>query len=374
MLDGIEQDVLVCNAGSSSLKLACYDMAKGPHQKAKAVASISGTAEELLKALKDYLLKEFPRNTVNKKPLHVLHRIVHAGRQSEGAIAIDAQLLKTITHWQVLAPLHNRLALSIISTVSKHFPDCKQFAVFDSGLYADLPALAKFYALPEHLSNQWPIERYGFHGLAHRCLWKNLQAHASYKRVISLQLGSGCSATAWLDGKVLDTSMGFTPLEGLSMATRSGSIDPGILVHLLDQENYSLEQLEQVLNKQSGLLGLSYSSKDVVKVLNSNETQCQFSVDHFCYQAVKMIGAYTFVLGGLDAICFGGGIVEHNPHVLEKILAYLVFMGFVPSETDTQQYQLLRPLHAPDSKLQAWLISIDEMQEMFEQYCLHKTQ
>lgn len=372
MADEAKQLVLVCNAGSSSLKLACYGLQKAENHEAIFHAVFSGSVQQLLSQMEGYLNRNLPEGIGKNKALHVVHRIVHAGRQSEGALVIDEQLFKTIEHWQVLAPLHNHLALSIISAVSERYPDSKHFAVFDSGLYADLPALAKYYALPEKLSKDWPVERYGFHGLAHRCLWKNLQAHASYDRVISLQLGSGCSVTAWLDGKVLDTSMGFTPLEGLSMASRSGSIDPGILLHLMGQENYSLEQLTELLNKQSGLVGLSYSDKDIVKVLNADDDQCQFSVDYFCYQIARMIGAYTVVLGGLDALCFGGGIAEHNPHVLEKILSYLVFMGFVLGEIDTQQDKLLYPLHGPGSKLEAWLVSIDEMQEMFEQFYLHK--
>src|SRR5690606_2770017 len=121
------------------------------------------------------------------------------------------------------------------------FPSSTNFALFDSGLYHDLPAVARYYALPDGLSAQWPLQRYGFHGLAHRAQWNLLQQQGDYKRVISLQLGSGCSATAWLDGKVMDTSMGFSPLEGLSMATRGGSVDPGILLHLLSQEHYTAE-------------------------------------------------------------------------------------------------------------------------------------
>ncbi len=375
------EKILVCNGGSSSLKVACYVFPKSKQVTPLFVNNFSGSPEYLLDDLQSYLEKNFPEN----KNVIVLHRIVHAGAVSEGAIPMDDALLKKIAHWQPVAPLHNSLALKIIAATQKYFSDAKHFAFFDSGLFSSLPALARFYALPTGLSKEWPVQRYGFHGLAHRSQWNSLQSvgiTGNYQRVITLQLGSGCSAAAWRDGKVMDTSMGFSPLEGLTMATRSGSIDPGILLHLLEFENYTVESLRNLLNKQAGILGLSDSGadreqenkeikRDIKDILRVQDEQSLFAVDYFCYQVSKMIGAYAVVLGGLDAISFGGGIAEHNPHVREKILCALAFMGLEFDKKTNQQTNSLACLHKPNSQIHAWLTPVDEMQEMLGQFWQH---
>lgn len=359
------EKVLVCNGGSSSLKVVCYDVIQHKQEHA---ATFSANPERLIKELNNYLIKFFPE----KNSLSILHRIVHAGEVSEGATLIDDAVLAKIEHWQVVAPLHNALALQIIASTSEHFPDAKHYAFFDSGLFGELPRLAKYYALPEGLSKNWPLLRYGFHGLAHRFQWKRLQEMGSeknaYRKVITLQLGSGCSATAWLDGRVMDTSMGFSPLEGLTMATRSGSIDPGILLHLMAQESYSLAELTDLLNKSSGIQGLSGSKNEMKDILREQNEASRFAVDFFCYQISKILGAYTLVLGGLDAISLGGGIAEYHPHVRAKILEKLEFMGFELDDNLNQAIQAETFLHKQNSQIHACLIPVDEMQEMLSQF------
>lgn len=234
-------DVLLCNAGSSTLKLLPRQV--GPAKDSYAdIVQFSGTEETLPHVLAQALANQL-------EPRAVVHRIVHAGAVSEQAQLMDDATLERIAHWSVLAPLHNPLALKLHEVMRQSWPHVPQYAVFDSGLYAQLPPEAARYALPDSLSPHWPLRRYGFHGLAHRNQWRNTHAAsqkagiATPKRFISIHLGGGCSMSAWLDDRVIDTSMGFTPLEGMMMSTRSGSVDPGILLHLLQQEAMSAEDL-----------------------------------------------------------------------------------------------------------------------------------
>lgn len=281
--------ILVCNVGSSTFKVSYHDGAPGKKLSADTIEGDLGHFTDSL----EKLLPELA--TVQT----VLHRIVHAGAVTEGAFELDAACRQNIQHWSQLAPLHNSRALKIVELLDKRLPAAKQYAIFDSGLYSNLPDVARHYAIPDSLDPQWPIQRYGFHGLAHRSQWRDLQEQLDFNRAITLQLGSGCSASAWLGDQVIDTSMGFTPLDGLMMARRSGAIDPGILLHLLTSGAMSPAELESLLNQESGLAGITRSSGDLREILAMDSPEGKLAVALFCNQIKKQIGAYYFALGRL---------------------------------------------------------------------------
>jgi acetate kinase len=204
-----------------------------------------------------------------------------------------------------------------------------QLAVFDSGFFAELPAVAATYALPAELRARFGLRRLGFHGLAHRSMWRRFaeleRGHTG--RVISFQLGSGCSVAALRDGRPIDTSMGFSPLEGLVMATRAGDVDPGMLLHLMTEHGLTAAGLADLLNEASGLAGLSGQGGDMRALLASETAEARLAVDVYCYRARKYLGAYMAALGGCDAVLLGGGVAEKAPRIRAGILAELGALG-----------------------------------------------
>lgn len=351
-------DILICNAGSSSLKLARWS----PSTDELELSNHEGNPETIEAALRDYFEKNGACGTV-------LHRIVHAGDVEEGPQEISPALAARIRHWQVVAPLHNALALRLIHLTKTHWPEAASYAFFDSALFANLPAVSRSYALPEALSERWPIKRYGFHGLAHRAQWTTLNRHKHHRRVITLQLGSGCSATAWLEGKAVDTTMGFSPLEGLSMATRCGDIDAAIVLHLLEQEQgHTTAELRRLLTEESGLKGLSGLSGDMRELLSSSDEQARLAIDHFCYQIQKVIGSYIAVLGGVDAITFGGGIGENHPQIRYNILSPLRNLPIHLDGPRNSRAAGFSALHTDHSETEVWLCPANEEREMLDQF------
>lgn len=257
----------------------------------------------------------------------VCHRVVHGGPKFTETCFLEPEVEQAIEKASSLAPLHNPPALRGIAAARKAFPKARQLAAFDTGLYAALPDAAAHYAVPESLD----VRRLGFHGLAHRSMLRLVNScdaeGFAVKRVISLQLGSGCSATASRGGQAVDTSMGHTPLEGLVMATRSGDIDPGLLLHVLGEKGRTAEAVETLLSKQSGLLGISGRSADMRELLELDDERAELAVAMFCYRAKKYVGAYAAALGGVDHIVFGGGIGENQPEIRRRILVGLDFLG-----------------------------------------------
>jgi acetate kinase len=324
--------------------------------------SHEGSFEQLKAALQTYLETNLPCGII-------LHRIVHGGDVSEGPHAITPDLLKRIQHWQVVAPLHNTLALHLIELGQDNWPSSKCFALFDSALYSQLPPVSKNYALPQGLSNRWPIKRYGFHGLAHRAQWQLVNQQKSHAKVITLQLGSGCSASAWLGDRVIDTTMGFSPLEGLTMATRCGNIDASIVLHLLEYEQgYTVSELRRLLTEDAGMKGLSGISGDIRELLKSSDERAALAVSHFCYQIQKVIGSYIAILGGVDAITFGGGIGENHAVIRKKIVGPLKNLGIVLDEEQNSQAHGMIALHTATSQTEIWLTPVDEIREMTDQF------
>ncbi len=353
--------LLAVNTGSSSVRLALYAGDGGVLRLLAERHNDEETQPELI--LRDFIGSE----AVDV----VAHRIVHGGAKLAAPCLIDADVEAEIERLSALAPLHNPLALVWVRACRTLLGNIPQVAVFDTGFYAALPAASRSYALPQQLAQRLGLRRYGFHGIAHQAMWRRWRklspGIAKGGRVISLQLGAGCSITAVADGVAQDTSMGFSPLEGLVMATRSGDLDPGLLLHLLRSEQMSIAELDHLLNHESGLLGMA-GENDMRKLLVSNEPEAQLAVELYCYRARKYIGAYLAVLGGADAILFGGGVGEHAPEIRERILAGLEWAGIV---LDRERNQAAAGNEAcisrDDSPVAVWVIAVDEAQLLVEE-------
>jgi len=266
------------------------------------------------------------------------HRIVHGGDRFQNAVRIDDTVLEEIQALSELAPLHNPAGLAGVRAAQAALgPDIPNIAVFDTAFHHAMPARAATYAIPFDLAARHRIRRYGFHGIAHASLIAGYAA-ATGKAVadlslIILHLGSGCSAAAVRAGRSIDTSMGFTPLEGLVMGTRSGDLDPAVVSYLVRQEGVEAQQVEQWLNERSGLLGVSGRSRDISDLLaaaeQEDDSRATLAIDVFCYRARKYIGAYLAALGGADAVIFGGGIGEHVPAVRARICENMEWCGLL---------------------------------------------
>jgi acetate kinase len=249
----------------------------------------------------------------------VAHRIVHGGDTREPVLiddAVEARLRELVE----LAPLHNRPAVEALEKARRALPDVPHIAVFDTAFHATLPPVASTYALPSRWRSE--IRRYGFHGLSVQ--WASERVRVP--RLVVCHLGGGCSVTAVRDGRSIDTSMGFTPLEGVPMATRAGTVDPGALLHLL-RHGVTASELDDALERESGLLALSGVSGDVAALEESNEPGASLALDLFAYRVATVVGAMAAALGGVDALVFTAGIGEHSARIRRDVCARLGFLG-----------------------------------------------
>lgn len=347
-------EILTINVGSSSVRIVRY-MYDG----------------SMLRRLNAH---NYPGNVDPRDPLHktslgnadvVVHRVVHGGTQFDTPCLIDLTVETEIEHLSPLAPLHNPQALTWIRACREIYgSQTKQIAIFDTSFYTHLPIVAATYALPQKLSAKHGLRRYGFHGIAHQTMWKRWSVHHPDKvnqgRIISLQLGSGCSITATAGGVPLDTSMGFSPLEGLVMSTRAGDLDPGVLLYLIRECGMSVEELNVILNQESGLYGLSGNS-DMRVLLASTDPAARIAIDIYCYRARKYIGAYLAALGGADAILFGGGVGEHAAEIRSQILIGLEWAGInLNPLTNMDRKKGEYCISSSESKVEVWVIPVDE--------------
>ena len=262
------------------------------------------------------------------------HRVVHGGDQFSSPVRINAEVEKAIESLIPMAPLHNPANLAGISTAKKHLPDIPHIAVFDTAFHQTLPRRAYTYAIPIEIQERHGFRRYGFHGTSHH--WVARQTAIFLKedlrdlRIITCHLGNGCSITAIENGRSIETSMGMSPLEGLVMGTRSGDIDPGLLLELQRREGLSIDEVDQLLNKQSGLLGLSKTSNDMRDIdqrASEGDDACRLAIRVFCHRLRKYIGAYAAVMGGVDAIVFTAGIGQNSAWIREQVTQPLGFLG-----------------------------------------------
>lgn len=349
--------ILVVNAGSSSLRLAAYRN--------------DATLERLAEARLDSPARPEPRIFAEFAGEHgltaitcVVHRVVHGGSRFHRPVRIDAGVEADIEHLGRMAPLHNPLALGWIRAARGFVPSgTPAVAAFDTAFYARLPEVAAGYALPAEVCERHGIRRYGFHGLAHQSMleaWDRAGGDPR-ARVISLQLGSGCSITACRNGTPVDTSMGFSPLEGLMMATRAGDLDPAAVLHLLEHGGFTPASLLELLNRGSGLLGVSGISADMRRLLASDEPAAARAIAMFCYRVRKYLGAFLAALGGADAVLVGGGIGEHAFEVRGRILEGFEWAGLT---LDPQANRELPPdggfIHLPPG-VPVMVTPVDEM-------------
>jgi acetate kinase len=302
-----------------------------------------------------------------------VHRIVHGGEMFRATTLLgDAELAK-LSELSVLAPLHNPPALAVIAAVrGKIGPERPVIGVFDTAYYADLPEAAYRYAVPARWYREFRVRRYGFHGTAHRYLCvmacRRLQRPPDTTRVVSLQLGRGCSVTATLAGRAVATSMGFTPLEGLVMGTRSGDVDPGAVLFVMARAGLSPVQIGRELNQESGLLGLSGRTADMRELLaleQSGDRDALLAVEGFCRQARHYVAAYIAELGGVDVIAFGGGIGENCPEIRRRILHGLQWAGIeLDAAANSAALGLEASINAASSRAAIQVIPVDEASVM----------
>lgn len=361
-------NLLIINAGSSSLRIALFttDLATP--------VRLAEDRYDLRQNDAGTLLRSFISQHNMAAPFKVAHRFVHGGAKLIAPARITPDVLAQLQGSIPLAPLHTPFALRIVELLAQEFgAEIEQVAVFDTGFFHELPAVARTYALPASICRQHDLYRYGFHGFAHQSLyrqWHSLTDRQNRSsRVITLQLGSGCSITALLDGKAVDTSMGFTPLEGLVMGTRSGDIDPGLILYLQSELGYTPGQLNHLLNEQSGLLGISGEDADMRILIDNPGAMAQLAIDIFCYRVRKYIGSYLAALGGADAIVFGGGIGENLPQIRSRILDGMQWCGIEIDAEKNQSNITHMQISKNNSNIEVWMMKTDEEQLIAEAAC-----
>jgi acetate kinase len=294
--------VLVVNAGSTSLKLALVDEA----ERSEALERFEDVDPRVVAA--------------------VGHRIVHGGPRFLAPVLVDDEVVAAIRELTPLAPLHNGPALEALAEARLRYQDVPHVAAFDTAFHTTLPAEAATYAVPARWREEWEIHRYGFHGLSVQ--WAAEQVPA--RRLVVCHLGGGCSVTALRDGRSVDTTMGFSPLEGVPMTTRSGSVDPGALLYLLREERLSVQELDRELEHESGLAGLSGRSGDVRELLNAEaagDAAAALALAVYVHRIAGAVAAMAASLGGLDALVFTAGVGERSPPIRDRVCSRLAFLG-----------------------------------------------
>ncbi|NQT32505.1 MAG: acetate kinase [Candidatus Omnitrophica bacterium] len=342
--------ILVINCGSSSAKFDLFELNKESSDLLRGTVERIGedssnlsyeiNAEEkiqkevlcpdhhsAIKIIKDILTDPEKGVIADVSEVHgVGHRVVHGGEEFTESVLIDESVLKSIEKFSELAPLHNPPSLEGIKGCMKIFPAVPQIAVFDTAFHQTMPEEAYCYGIPYELYEKYGIRRYGFHGTSHRYVSAKaaeiLGKPLSELNLITVHLGNGCSADAIKKGKSVDTSMGFTPLEGLLMGTRSGDLDPAVVTFIMQRENIDAEGVNDLLNKKSGLLGISGVSndmRDILKAIDSGDKRAKLAYDIFVYRIKKYIGAYAAVLGEVDAVVLTAGIGENLPRLKDEL-------------------------------------------------------
>jgi acetate kinase len=371
--------ILVLNVGSSTLKFGLFSLAQGD------ASSLSGTIEYSraahgrltlidragarkrvieLDASRDAAPTELLRYLRNEALLEsvevVGHRLVHGGARMREPVRINGDIRRELEQIIPLAPNHLPIELRAIDEISRVAPELVQVASFDTAFHSSMPRVARLFGLPRALSDTGVV-RYGFHGLSYEYISTTLRQRGKLRRrTVVAHLGNGASIAALLDGASVDTSMGLTPSGGLLMSTRSGDLDPGVMLYLLNSCNFSVRNLDAAINERGGLLGISASSSDMRELLAAEvtDTGAAEAVDVFCYQARKYIGAYAAALGGIDALVFTGGIGEQSAQIRWRICEKLAFLGLrLQPELNEQNAPLIS---TEDSDVEVHAIKTDE--------------
>lgn len=383
--------ILVLNAGSSSQKSCLYEIADEPFADAEPmplweaqtdgtklkVSTKSGAAhEETIEAdtsssvmvhLLEMLWSGEARVLEHPGEVDIVgHRVVHGGRDFVRPTRINEEVKAAIKQLSPLAPAHNPAALAGIEAIEKLFGSVPQIAVFDTAFHATLPDAAAVYPIPFEWTESG-VRRYGFHGISHEdCAHRAariLGRALGSLRLITCHLGNGCSLCAIRDGRSVDTTMGFTPLEGLMMGTRSGSIDPGILLYLLREKGMSADELDRMLNRESGLKGVSGLSgdlRDIDKARAKGDTRAQLAFDVYVHRLRSGVGAMMATLGGLDALVFTGGVGEHSPSIRAAVCEAFGFLGVSIARGKNEGAAFDGDIAAPESKVRVLVIEAQE--------------
>ena len=361
-------NILALNVGSSSLKFRLFEVTAEGEK-----VLTEGTAERVDG---ETLLPAAEKAIAQCQPFGVDavgHRLVQGGAKFTGPTRITPETLTDLKELRELDPLHNPTEVGLIEAAQRLLPDCPAVVVFDTAFHRTLPEVAYTYALPWELSARLGLRRYGFHGLSHQYvsgrLLECIGRHVEGTRLITCHLGSGASVCAIVNGQSVDTSMGMTPLEGLVMGTRSGDVDPGLLLYLLREQKMTPEQLDDLLNQQSGLKGvsgLSSDMRDIEKAAADGSKQAELSLALFAYRVRKYIGAYAAALGGVDAVAFTGGIGERSATMRTRICDGLSFLGLRLSADANQNAdgKVAACVSESDAPVSVWVIPTDEERQI----------
>ena len=379
--------ILVLNSGSSSLKYQLFNVdgekyevvAKGLAERigidGSFVSIKIGDGEKQIKevplsshqeAIKEVfdLLLQGPLNSLDELS-GVGHRIVHGGEYFDRSVLIDDTVIDRIAELCTLAPLHNPAALLGIKAVRALLPDVPQVAAFDTAFHQTMKPEAYMYALPKEQYKQYKIRRYGAHGTSHKYVAgvaRELIGNPEHSKIITCHIGNGASISAVKDGKCIDTSMGFTPLAGVVMGTRSGDLDPFVPLYIMKTQNKTIEEVDNLLNKQSGMFGLcGYSdNRDVEVRYYAGDQEAITAMYVYTYSIVKYIGAYTAAMGGVDAIVFTGGVGENGSEVRKLVCNRLAYMGIELDEEANKTRGKTIEISKPGSKVRVFIIPTNE--------------
>ena len=384
--------VLVINAGSSSLKYQLLDtvteavLAKGNCERigidgSRLIHKCDGKAEHIKEApLPDHsaamklLVETLVDPTVGcissiSEIEAVGHRVVHGGQYFADSVLLSDEVLSAVEKCIVYAPLHNPAHIMGIKGCLEAMPDTPQVLVFDTAFHQTMAKEAYTYGISYDMYEEYGIRRYGMHGTSHRYVSGEMinimGGKAEGTRIITCHIGNGSSISAVKDGKCVDTSMGFTPLDGILMGTRCGSIDPAIVPFIMEKKGYTPKEMDNYMNKQCGFLGISgvgSDSRDVESAMREGNERAKLAFDMLCYQIKKYVGSYSAAMGGLDAIVFTAGIGEHTPYIRENALSGLEYLGIrLDSERNTFGHSSTPvKLSADDSRVLVYMIPTNE--------------
>lgn len=363
--------VLALNCGSSSVKSALLDTATGRRLQEIRVENIGSDPVDLQGAVERLLTEYRERETAATQPEAVAHRVVHGGEKFRRPVLLDAAVLDELEQLSALAPLHNPPALTAIRQARAVLSNVPHVAVFDTAFHATLPDHAREYALPLDVSRRLGIRRFGFHGINHSHVASSVAAYLGVDlqalRIISCHLGSGASVTAIEAGRSVETSMGMTPLEGLVMGTRAGDVDPGALLQLQRCGEFDADQLDDLLNKRSGLKGLTgvNDMREIERRAGSGDENCRRAIDIYVHRVRKYIGAYAVAMNGVDVIAFTAGVGENSSLIRQRCLERLDVLAAVidPGRNHNVRLSDAQPIAAiaaDYSRVQLLVVRADE--------------
>jgi acetate kinase len=345
--------ILVVNAGSSSLKLSLLD------------------SDDTLLAAEQLPAGAEPGGVLGAMPAPdaVGHRVVHGGERFRDAVRVTPEVEKELRALTELAPLHQPKSLDALDAVSRALPGIPAVACFDTAFHSTLPPAAATYALPRVWRERWPLRRYGFHGLSHAYASRRAAELTGARRIVICHLGAGASLAAVLGGRSVETTMGFTPLEGLVMATRSGNVDPGLVLWLEERHGMSTREMSEALEHESGLAGLAGTAdmREVLTRAEAGDADARLGRDVYVHRLVAGIASMAAALGGLDVLVFTGGVGEHAPAIRALACAGVAFLGVALDPAANEAASADAEIGAPGARVRALVISAREDLEIARQ-------